>query len=122
MALEYSHDPKSGLITITSRGEVTVADRVKFLDLMLHAHELPETAPVLIDVSEVTNVPSTEEVEAIGRVAEQVQVRFGNRVAILNTKVGRATISRLVSLSVNEAESRVRAFVELEEARAWLLS
>lgn len=122
MNLEYSYDPRVGLIRIVGRGTVSLEDRIHFFRHLMDAPDLPETADVLVKVNEVTNAPSGEEIPVIGMLAERLRARFGGRLAIVNVKVGHVTISHLVAFSTADSRCEVRVFPTEGEAARWLRS
>lgn len=120
MALEYSYRSDVELVTIEGRGNVTMDDRAIFVQRIMNDLCLPEKASVLINVTSVTNPPSTEEARQIGVLVEKLLARFGRRLAIVNVTLVDLCFSHMVKLSVAEGYDRLRVFNRLGDALAFL--
>ncbi len=62
---------------------------------MVGDQELPKKCGVLIDVSCVREAPTFEQLKKIGTLVELVRLRFGDRVALVNSQVGKVLLPTL---------------------------
>lgn len=117
MSLTYSLEDESFIYVFGSQ-TVTMADRQILVDQLLSDISLPLSANVLINVCQVNNAPRFDELSLIPILISKLQARFASkRIAVVNNKVGHATVSQLVSML---CDGEVRAFLMEAEARAWI--
>jgi hypothetical protein len=120
MPFGYTVNRTCSIITITGSGTVTMAERYDCVQRLMQDRALDKEHHVLIDVSQVDNSPTVDELTAIVALVERMQAKFGGRVAILNTRIGHVSITDIIALSVYRGRDRVQAFLSESEARAWL--
>jgi len=95
-------------------------ERCDCVDRLMHDQLIEGTYNILIDVSQVSNSPTSEEMHSIVSLIEKMNSKFGGRLALVNTHVGHVTITDLIALSACGGSDDVRAFMIENEARAWL--
>lgn len=101
---------------------VSMSDRRIFF-AKLHADEsLPSNLGVIVNVQGITNTPTVEEVEVIGRFVGQMLARLKGTLAIVNTRTGHVTISHIVAMLAGEDSDRVRVCMNEDIALAWIKS
>lgn len=119
MSFEYRYEPQDSLVQIRGKDTVTMAERLTIIEKVLVDPSLPETASVLIDVSQVDRSNESPDIDTLTSLVRKLRSRFGGRVAIVNSAVGHALVSYLVALAIDDG--CVRAFVSHTDARPWLL-
>lgn len=93
-------------------------DRQVLLANMLTDKTLPAIADLLVNVSRVTNAPDPNEVPYIAALIAKLHSRFlSHKIAIVNDRVGHATISHLIATLCS---GDVRAYLDETSARKWL--
>jgi hypothetical protein len=94
-------------------------ERDDCVNRIIHDQSIDSKHHILIDVCEVTNSPSPDDLPLIVSLIEILQSKFKGRVAILNTRVGHVTFTHLITLSACCGDN-VQAFQTENEAREWL--
>lgn len=122
MAIEYFYDPQKLLISIVCRGVISIDDRIYFVRRLFDDPNLPEQASILINVNEVTNAPTKEEIGMIGLLIEKLLSRFCGRVALVNSMIDHVLCSHFVLFNVVKGHSKTRVFASRSEARDWIES
>ena len=122
MAVAYSYDEQTHILRIVGEGIVNLSDRVDLVFRILADPLLPAWAALLVNVSEVKNAPTPEEVRVIGILIDRLCSRFNGRTAIVNVTVGHVAISHMAALSAYNASDNVRVFSSEVAATEWLLA
>ena len=122
MTLSYSFEGGANegnlLVYILGSQTVTMLDRYALVEQLLNDAVLPAFANVLINVSTVLNSPLPGEVPYIPVLISKLQARFASKkIAIVNDRVGHASVSQLVSMFSN---GEVRAYLSEKDARTWI--
>ncbi len=120
MPFDYYIDHGNKVLIIRGTGLVTMEDRLDCVDSMFKDASINDQYNVAIDVSEVLNGPSSDDINKISLLVEKLQSKFGRRVAIINTRVGHATFSGLISISTICGSDKVKAFMSKTETLNWL--
>ncbi len=120
MPITYHFDPTLNMLLVHASGNVTVEDQAEFVATALVDNTLPSKAPILIDVSELTNLPSSRDVPIIARLIELLAARFKSRIAYLVSSRGVMTPYALVCTYVKEHLASAFTFNNREEALRWL--
>ncbi len=115
---EYFYDCERGVILFVGPELSTFHDRIGSVIGMVEDDELPARASVLIDVSEVLETPTPSQLLQIGKLAQLIHERFGERIAIVNCRVGHQTLSQMATLVANL--DYCRAFLSRADAYLWL--
>lgn len=122
MPFSYRVEPENRLIYILGEGHVSMEERYDCVNRLVTDQSLDRGLHILINVCEVSNLPSSLDISSIVSLVEKLQTRFRGRVAIVNAVVGHVTVTSLISLSAECGENKVRSFFTEDEAREWLNS
>ena len=120
MTLEYRYDASTDVIHVVGYGAVTMQERLAFLHDLHDDPALPGSAAVMVEVSGISNPPAAEDMGALSLMVERLHRRFRGRTAIVNSRVGHATISCMVAMSVPGGEEWLRVFLSHADAVRWL--
>jgi hypothetical protein len=120
MPFDYAYEPENRLLTITGKGDVSLEDRYDCVRRMMSDKSADKESNILINVCEVTNKPSSDDIPAIVSLIMRLRTRYGGRIAILNTVAGHVTLTNLIALSADIDDGKVRAFLSDTEALKWL--
>jgi len=123
MPITYQIDSEKGLIHTRCVGDVTLTDVVGHFRTLERDPECPGRLDVLLDLSEMTSVPKSEEMRAASYEVSSVRstVRFDHCavVAVADAIFGMA---RMFAVFAEPWFAEILVFRERHEAEAWLSS
>ncbi len=122
MPFSYRVEPENRLLYIQGDGHASLEERYHCVNQIMTDRSITPNLHVLINVCQVSNIPSTDDIGPIVSLVERLQSKFRGRVAIVNGAVGHVTVTNLISLSANCGHDKVRPFFSEDEAREWLRS
>ncbi len=120
MPIQYMFDKELSIIIATAIGRVAIEDRAAFVDKILRDTSMPETAPLLIDVSAIENAPEMNDAHRMKILMQMLISRFKRKVAYWVTAVGMVTPFSLVTFASSLGRDDVRTFTSRDEAIRWL--
>ena len=122
MPIQYCLKCDRGYLEVAASGEIDVLDRAKLVREVCDDATLPEVLPILIDVTEITNIPASDDIWRMAHLAETLANRFKTRIAYLVDAPGFVTTYFLTAFAVREEVADVCAFTERTTAIGWLCS
>ncbi len=122
MPIEYAINYDCQVLVVVATDIVTVFDRAAIVHQAISDPSLPESIPILIDVSAVTNIPEIDDIPKLAFLAEQLVSRFKSKVAYFVVRPGMVTPYHLVALSVFSSGAAVSVFSIKLDAYDWLTS
>ncbi len=122
MPIEYAIKNDCKVLVVLATDVITVLERAALVQQIISDPSLPESIPVLIDVSGVINIPEIAEIPKLAFLAEQIVARFKSKVAYFVVQPGMVTPYHLVALSVSGSGSAVSVFSNKSDAYDWLAS
>jgi hypothetical protein len=120
MPFSYKVDPENQLITIMGSGYASMEERYECIHRIMKDQSIDGKYSILINVCQVSNGPTPDNMLSIVSLVERLQSKFGGRVAIVNTQIGHVTITNLIALSAHCGADSVRAFLCENDALEWL--
>ena len=120
MPIEYAIDESCNVLVVNASGVVDVLERASLVQRLLGDYALPESIPILIDVTQVMNFPVMGDIPKFAFLVDQLSERFQSRIAYFVVKPGMVTPYHLVALSVRNNRSSVCVFSNRLEAVKWL--
>ena len=122
MPIRYCLKVDRGYLEVAASGEIDVLDRAKLVREVSDDATLPDVLPILIDVTEITNIPAADDIWRMAFLAETLASRFKTRIAYLVDAPGFVTTYFLTAFAVHEEVADVCAFTERTTAIRWLCS
>jgi hypothetical protein len=119
MPVRYSIEPERGLIRTRCTGDVTFAEVMDHFQEIEEDPAVPDRLDVLLDLSALTSIPTTEQLRVVAETAGQVRARV--RWGALAITVSRDTLfgsSRQFEVFAERHFARIRVF--RDPAEAWL--
>jgi hypothetical protein len=120
MPIEYTIEPSTDLVVVTTRGNVSMADRYELTDRVALDEELPPNVNALIDVRGESHRPTEAEIRWIVILLEEIRKNYARRVAFLTLPGDRDFA--IISAFAGDIVGGVRAFDSESDAREWLMS
>ena len=121
MPVTYEIDKAAGIIRTKCAGFVTLSDVKEHFQTLERDPDCPRQLDVLLDFSEMTSFPATEQLKAASEEISRVRdrVRFGAGAILVSTDAhyGNAMVFEVLSA---RAFRVTRIFRDLSEAEAWL--
>ncbi|MFZ0933715.1 MAG: hypothetical protein WB579_21700 [Bryobacteraceae bacterium] len=123
MPVSYRIDQDNGMIRTRCVGNVTFEEVVDHFRDLEQDPNCPDRLDVLLDLTQTTSVPSTEQLRAVSRVIGGIQatVRFDSCAIAASTDV-LFGMSRVFEVVARERFGATYVFRTVAEAEAWLLS
>ena len=121
MPIKYNIDHERGLIRTVCSGYVTFAEVLEhFVNLRADA-SIPDGLDVLLDLSEVTSVPGTEQLRNVAAETGKLRtiIRWG-LLAIVSSQPLLFAMGRMFEAFAEAYFEEIRVFYRLEDAEAWL--
>jgi hypothetical protein len=123
MPVSYTIEAKQHLIRTRCVGNVTLNDVAAHFRTLLQDPEVPESLDVLLDLSELTSLPETPQLENIAREVQKTRVKVNFGVcAIVAPRDALFGMMRMFEVIARAYFREIRAFRAIEEAEAWLAS
>jgi len=123
MPVSYSIDLRDGVIRTRCVGNVTFDEVVDHFRALEQDPNCPDRLDVLLDLTETTSIPSSDQLQAVSRVIGGIQdtVRFDGCAIVASTDVlfGMARVFEVLARNCFRGTCVFRA---VDEAEAWLLS
>ncbi|HLF14388.1 MAG TPA: STAS/SEC14 domain-containing protein [Bacteroidota bacterium] len=121
MPVTYTIDKPSKFIHTRCVGEVSFDEVIGHFDTLIRDPDCPDRLDVLLDMSEMTSIPESEQLWAVARKIEATvsRVRFG-RCAIVAVREVLFGMTRMFEAIAEGQFSAVRAFRSMDEAQGWL--
>jgi hypothetical protein len=121
MAIEYSFDEHTNILTIASSGDVSVQERYGAAQRAIRDESLPKQCDILIDVTGVSKEPLPGDEQLIASLLRLLWERFSGRIAILT---GGGAVSHstgiLIAFLADSGQRNLRSFGSRGEAFSWL--
>jgi hypothetical protein len=123
MPVSYSLDQGSAVIRTRCTGDVTFAEVVDHFRALRQDPNCPACLDVLLDLTKITSIPSSDQLQAVSRVIGGVQetVRFDGCAIAASTDV-LFGMSRMFEVLARESFRATCVFRTVDEAEAWLLA
>ncbi len=118
--IHHSWDANSGILVVRAVDHVTIEDRIDFVNQIIRDLSLPDRAPVLIDVTRISNAPTLIDSEKMAHLLYSLAERFQSRIAYVAVGVGHLTPYRLAALLVDASIVEAKTFTDSAEAVDWL--
>jgi hypothetical protein len=118
LSIEYKIDPSAELVVITTRGNVTMADRYEFTDQLAMDEALPVNVNALVDVRKEEQALTEAEMRWIVVLLEEIRKNYARRVAFLTLTGNRDY--KLISAFADDTVGGVQVFDNEKKARKWL--
>jgi hypothetical protein len=112
-------DAEAGFLRISGEGNATTYEARLATRKILRDKAIAASLPVLLDLCAITSDMSEFELESLIAYVDELQDTFNNKVAIVDSRSGHATICYLVAVSAKRP-AMVQAFMEERAARRWL--
>ena len=123
MPVTYQIDRAKQLVRTSCTGATTLDEVLQHFAVLIQDPECPERLNVLLDLSEMTSLPGSEQLRAvateIGRIVPRVQ--FLN-CAIIAPKDALFGMSRMFEVFAEQYFAATRVFRTREEGAIWLES
>jgi hypothetical protein len=118
LSIQYKIEPSANMVVITTRGNVTMADRYEFTDQLAMDEALPVNVNALVDVRKEEQAPTEVEIRWIVILLVEVRKNYARRVAFLTLPENKSY--ELISAFAGDTVGGVQAFSNEKEARKWL--
>jgi hypothetical protein len=106
------------MVVITTRGNVTMADRYEFTDQLAMDEALPVNVNALVDVRKEEQALTEAEMRWIVVLLEEIRKNYARRVAFLTLTGNRDY--KLISAFADDTVGGVQVFDNEKKARKWL--
>ncbi len=120
MPIDYMIDQELGVLVVSASEEITTQDRILLVERLTLDTEVPDSVPILIDVSRITNPPTADDIPIMASLTERLGRRFKSKVAYFVVQPGLVTPYQLAAISVRSDQCEARTFTELSAAYKWL--
>jgi hypothetical protein len=121
MPIEYHIDTAKAIIYTRCFGDVTLAEVLDHFRVLVRDPDLPEHLDVLLDLSEQTSMPKTNQlrlvVDAIRRARASIDFGAVAVVACTNALYG---MFRMFQVFTEDLFGEISVFRSVAEAQAWL--
>lgn len=120
MSFEYRIDSTGKVAWVTSRGNTSLGESVEAIRIAASDLHLTEGFGVLVDLRKSVYPTSWDEAEAVAAAMARISPRRNHRIALVVSGYSRFALASLIATLSGLRGAAVRAFRDLEPARAWL--
>jgi hypothetical protein len=123
MPVSYRIDQGNGIIRTRCGGNVTFEEVVDHFRVLEQDPNCPNRLDVLLDLTEMTSIPSSDQLQAVSRVIGGIEetVRFDTCAIAASSDVVFG-MSRVFEVLARKRFRTTCVFRSVDEAEAWLLS
>jgi len=121
MPVTYTIDKPLGLIRTCCSGHVTLPEVIAHFRELEIDEECPPRLDVILDLSDTTSLPSTEQLRAVSEKIGQIRsnVRFGACAIVVRTDAWFGT-AQVFEVLAARSFSATEIFLEVTAAETWL--
>ena len=120
MSFECRIDSAGKVAWVTSRGETSLGESIDAIRSASSEFHLTDDFGVLVDLREAAYPTSWDEAEEIAEAMARISTRRHHRIALVVSGYSRFALASLIATLSGLRGAAVRAFRDLEPARAWL--
>jgi SpoIIAA-like len=123
MPVIYQIDRANGIIRTRCVGPVTIDEVIDHFRQLERDADCPERLDVLLDISEETSVPESEDLREVTREIRRIRNRVQfDRCAIVASRDVLVGMMRMFAVFTEEYFRETRVFRDAGYAEAWLVS
>lgn len=120
MSISYSINSAEKLVYVTFPEEIDLASSLETMRILAADERLGEDFGILVDLRAAKPIPSVQEARLIASTASQSDLFFGHPTALVVSQVVQYGMGNMISIIAGLQGASVKAFYEVEEAKAWL--
>jgi hypothetical protein len=121
MPFEHMIDHGIRLVVVKGSGEGSMEETADSARRLIEDQSICTDYTFMFVVDDIALNPAPEQTSGIAFLLETMLSRFGGRMAIVTSQIGRVTTASLIAFRVDKGDGKVRAFTSESEAREWLL-
>jgi hypothetical protein len=121
MPFEHMIDHGIRLVVVKGSGEGSMEETADSARRLIEDQSICTDYTFMFVVDDIALNPTPEQTSGIAFLLGIMLSRFGGRMAIVTSQIGRVTTASLIAFRVDKGDGKVRAFTSESEAREWLL-
>jgi hypothetical protein len=121
MPFEHIIDHGIRLAVVRGSGEGSIEETADSARRLIEDQSICTDYTFMFVVDDIALNPTPEQTSGIAFLLETMLSRFGGRMAIVTSQIGRVTTASMIAFRLDEVDEKVRAFTSESEAREWLL-
>jgi hypothetical protein len=121
MPFEHIIDHGIRLVVVRGSEKGSIEETADSVRRLLEDQSIHKDYTFMFVVDDIDLHPTRDQMLSIAFLLRTLLERFGNRMAIVTSQIGRVTAANLITFEADKGDGRLRVFTTESEGQKWLL-